>query len=203
MHNPMTRRSALMASLTTLLAAGAASMLPTTTQAAPEPVSVQQQPAPAATLDRAEALLLDVEQIMLQLDPIDRDDLSVELDRLHEIAGSSNAREQAEDWPRNTGDNRYSRVWARGHALAHSEIIPRYGALLVAGTEARKAHTDLRAGEAAEAPFAQAYAEQKAADIERYGQVGSDAWHIAWSWALFGHCEECERPEVGGYSVEA
>ena len=39
--NQITRRSALTASLTTLLAAGAASMMPTTTQAAPEPASAQ------------------------------------------------------------------------------------------------------------------------------------------------------------------
>jgi hypothetical protein len=39
--NQITRRSALTASLTTLLAAGAASMVPTTTQAAPEPTTAQ------------------------------------------------------------------------------------------------------------------------------------------------------------------
>ena len=39
-----TRRSALQTALSGLLAAGAASMLPTTTSAAQEPVSVQQQP---------------------------------------------------------------------------------------------------------------------------------------------------------------
>jgi hypothetical protein len=193
MKDQITRRSALMASLTTLLAAGAASVLPTTTLATPEPASAHQQ---LATLDRAEALLLDVEQIMMQLGPTDCDDLSVELDRLHEIAGSSNAREAAEDWPRNTGENRYSRVWARGHALAHSSVIPKYGAILVAGAAARKAHTDFHAAEAAEAPFAQAYAEAKAADIERYGKVGEDAWYIAWSWALWGHCEECAEQGV-------
>jgi hypothetical protein len=41
MNDQITRRSALTASLTTLLAAGAASMLPTAAQAAPEPVSVE------------------------------------------------------------------------------------------------------------------------------------------------------------------
>jgi hypothetical protein len=190
-----TRRTALQTALAGLLAAGAASVLPSAAQAAPAPTTAQ-QPAPVATLDRAEALLLDVERIMVQLDPIDCDDLSMELDRLHEIASASSPAVAAEDWPRNTGDNRASRVWARGHALVHSSIIPRYGALLVAGAEARKAHTDFRAAEAAEAPFVQAYAGAKAADVERYGQVGKDAWYIAWSWALFGHCEECEREAV-------
>ena len=41
MNTPMTRRSALTVSLTTLLAAGAASVLPSAAQAAPEPVSVE------------------------------------------------------------------------------------------------------------------------------------------------------------------
>jgi len=183
-----TRRTALQTALTGLLAAGAASMLPTVTSAAPEPTVLP----PAATIDRAEALLLDFEQIMLQLDEVEQSDLGVELDRLSRVAGAYNPAEAAEDWPRNTGANRASLLWARGHALAHSEIIPKYGALIAVATAARKAHrNDFRAGEAAEAEIAQAYAEPKAADIERYGTVGSDAWHIAWSWALFGYCEEC------------
>ena len=128
----------------------------------------------------------------MQLDPAERCDLAVELDRLSTIAGSDAAAATAAGWPRNTGENRASRVWARGHALAHSKIIPKYGTLIAAAVAARKAHAgDFDAAEAAERELAQAYAKPKAADIERYGPVGVDAWHVAWAAALFGHCEEC------------
>ena len=150
-----------------------------------------------ATIDAAEAVLLDFERILVQLPGRDRSDLSIELERLSMIGTSNNATEDAADTPRNTGANRVSLVWERGHALAHSEIIPKYGELIAAGVAARKPHPgNWQAADAAEAEIAQAYAEAKAADIERYGVVGSDAWHIAWAAALFGHCEECDRPEV-------
>lgn len=53
MNDQITRRSALMASLTTLLAASAASVLPTAAQAAPEAVRVQ--PDPLTTLAQTDA----------------------------------------------------------------------------------------------------------------------------------------------------
>src|SRR5207249_1693629 len=96
------RRAALQNAFTAALAVGAASLVPPAANAAQEATTARHAPV---TIDAAEALLLDVERIMLQLDPTECSDLSVELDRLRDIAESSKPAESADGWPRNTGDN--------------------------------------------------------------------------------------------------
>jgi len=177
MSGTVSRRSAIR---TGGLAALVTSLLATTG-------TTHAQPAPAPTIDQAEALLLDFERILLQLDATERSDLHVELDRLYRIAEAKYPTVVAGELERNTGANRASIVEARAHAYAHNSIIPKYGALIVAGI-ATTMSPGLKWDEA-EVPYAAA----KANDIERYGEVGLRAWHIAWSWALFGYCEECEQ----------
>lgn len=192
------RRMALQSAFTGLLAAGALSVLPPATSAAAAPVAVAQP----ATIDRAEALLLDFERVMVQLTGQERSDLSVELARLVDIAEANNAREAAADTPRQTGADRTSLAWERGHVLAHTEIMPRYGEqIMVAVAAGEAARGGYEAKRAARDALATGYTAARDADAERYGVAGRDGWAIAETWALFGHCDECvsieERRELG------
>lgn len=178
---PITRRSALRAG-SLFLGAGLLAPIGATSASA----------QPAEPIDRAEALMLELERLILDLDGESQADVMVELDRLGQIAGSADPAAEAESTLRLTGENRSSLQMERAHARAHSEIIPRYGVLIAAAVAARKAHRpDWQAADAAEAEAEKAYADQKAADAERLGHEGWLAWHVAWSFYLFGYCEEC------------
>lgn len=179
----VTRRRALRTTGTLFLGAGLMG-----TAGAP-PVAAALPP----TIERAEALLLELEQMMIQLDAAGVCDVTVELDRLSLIGGAYDPVQKAKDLPRNTGENRYSTVCERGHALAHSRVIPQWGREIAVAVAARKAHgDDYRRAEAAEDALATVYADAEAADIERYGEVGQLAWIVARSAALFGYCEDCD-----------
>jgi hypothetical protein len=182
-ENTVTRRSAIQAGTIAALGLGLAGAAP-----------VLAAPEPAATIDQAEALLLAFEQIAVQLDDDDRVDLSVELNRLDDICKARDPRAAAAELSRNTGGNRSSAVWERGHQLAHNSVMPQYGHLIAAAAAAGKVPgLDWQARQAAEDALAEAYAAAEAADVERYGRVGQHAWTVAYFWARAGRCEECQE----------
>ena len=99
MSETITRRVALR---TGGLAAIAAGLLGTTM-----PTSAQPAGAP---IDRAEAHMLEIERILLEVDEWQRTDILVELERLEDIAKAGRPHEVAASRPRNTGLNRSSIV---------------------------------------------------------------------------------------------
>ena len=70
-----------------------------------------------ATIDRAEAILLDFETVLIQLEARDRVSLLTELERLVVIAGALHPEQVAAEWGRNTGDNRSSDAIDRIEAI--------------------------------------------------------------------------------------
>jgi len=109
------------AALSTLIRGGLAAVVatlarPSTTHAPrDDPRVLRVVPAPdpppaAPTIARAEALLLEVEAILLHLDDEARIDVLVELDRLGDICKAADPIAVSRAVPRNTGANRSSVV---------------------------------------------------------------------------------------------
>jgi len=85
-------------------------------------------PTPAApTIARAEALLLEVEAILLHLDDEARIDVLVELDRLGDICKAADPIAVSRAVPRNTGANRSSVVMSSIWKVSCSQIASRHG----------------------------------------------------------------------------
>src|SRR5918999_8027 len=88
------------------LAALAAGLLGTITPT-PAPVAAGPLAGDVLPIDRAEALLLEVETLCLsQLSVRDRNNISQECDRLSMVLGALDPIAAAAEWPRETGDNR-------------------------------------------------------------------------------------------------
>jgi len=96
----ITRRTALRTTVLSVIGAGLMAAAGTR----PEPAHAE----PVANIDRAEALLLEVERIMMGLDELARADLGFELDRLGSLAVAADPAAFVAEHERGTGANRLS-----------------------------------------------------------------------------------------------
>jgi hypothetical protein len=145
---------------------------------------VTADPLALRALERAEALLGEVEAIMVRLPFEFRMDLHYEMDRLQEVGKAADPAEAAREHERQTGTNRWSAVYDRGTELAQTEVLPTYRRIIPAGSPAWQFWKDnrvawgIRSPEAHRAVFDRLAAYQHEVEA-RHGQEGSVALDVA------------------------